>query len=265
MTLYDSLDGAPVAGAPARGRAARTRPVMAGTRRPPTDFGPIQISNHLRLQRWQVQRAMDGGLLARPDPASGRWPAAVVEDALARREEIVAAVGTVPDVGARRAAEVLTERFGFDVAPGVLHELDRAGLVCRVGSYKDSPLYDGRALEAFADEAALRRCLDRGRLLTTVEVAGHLRVRRSDVDHLVRVRWLQPVTHVRSGWQRKRDNPLVALFRVGDLEVLLAHPGIDWDAVRSTPRGRRSPLAQLSPRRAPVTTRRGEGVWPGGS
>jgi hypothetical protein len=43
-------------------------------------------------------------------------------------------------------------------------------------------------------------------------------------------------------------SPAVALFRVGDLDVLLAYPAIDWDTVRSTPRSRPSPLARLSPR-----------------
>ncbi len=37
----------------------------------------------------------------------------------------------------------------------------------------------------------------------------------------------------------------VPLYRTGDLEDLAAHPGIDWQAIRSTPKGRRSPLAGL--------------------
>ncbi|MEU6236680.1 hypothetical protein [Kitasatospora sp. NPDC047058] len=42
------------------------------------------------------------------------------------------------------------------------------------------------------------------------------------------------------------------LFRRGNLDVLLAHPGIDWEAVRATARGQPSPLARL-------TTRAGRG------
>lgn len=85
-----------------------------------------------------------------------------------------------------------------------------------------------------------------GRLLTTDEVAEYLRVRRSDVDQLARRGWLVEVTRVHSGWQRRREAPLVPLYRVGDLDALLADPTIDWEAVRSIPRGRPSPLGPAS-------------------
>ncbi len=219
---------------------------MAGGQRVLKDYGPIQIGTRLDLSTWQIERAVAAGLLAGP-AAGGRWPAAVVDEALTRREEIVAAVGALPDMGAHRAADVLAERFGIEVPAAVLLELDRRGLVPRVGEYKDHPLYCGRALEAFADREALLAALAAGRLYTADEAAEYLRVRRSDLDHLTRAGWLTEVTRVRSGWQRKREYPAVPLFRAGDLDVLLAHPAIDWDAVRATPRGRPSPLAQLGP------------------
>ncbi|MFI1331008.1 hypothetical protein ACH4U7_12885 [Streptomyces sp. NPDC020845] len=37
----------------------------------------------------------------------------------------------------------------------------------------------------------------------------------------------------------------MALYRLADLELLLAHPAIDWDEIRTTPKGRPSPLARL--------------------
>jgi hypothetical protein len=43
----------------------------------------------------------------------------------------------------------------------------------------------------------------------------------------------------------RREAPIVSLYRTGDLDALLADPAIDWGAVRSTPKGRRSPLASL--------------------
>lgn len=36
------------------------------------------------------------------------------------------------------------------------------------------------------------------------------------------------------------------LYRTGDLDALLARADIDWPKVRSTPPGRRSPLADLA-------------------
>ena len=44
----------------------------------------------------------------------------------------------------------------------------------------------------------------------------------------------------------RRNRPTVPLYRTGDLDDLTASADIDWDAVRCTPAGRRSPLAALS-------------------
>ncbi|MCW6005555.1 hypothetical protein K1W54_13345 [Micromonospora sp. CPCC 205371] len=154
-----------------------------------------------------------------------------------------------PDLGAYRCAEVLSDRFGIDVPPDVLLELSDLGLIPCTGAYKGNPVYSGTALEAFTDRAVLERAMERGRLHTTDQVAAYLRVRRCDVDHLVRAGWLQPVTHVRSSWQRRRATPQVPLYRQADLDVLAEHPAIDWDAVRATPAGRPSPLARLTARR----------------
>jgi hypothetical protein len=179
---------------------------------------------------------------------TGRWPASAAEDALARMDQIRVGVGTQPDVGAGRAAAVLSARFGIPVPADVLLELDRAGLVPCTGEYKGYPLYDGRALESFTERAALDRAMAIGGLLTRDQAARHLRIRPSDIGHLIDAKWLEPVTWVRSSWQRRRSAPQVPLFRVGDLDVLAMHPAIDWDTVRSTPPGRPSLLARLTAR-----------------
>lgn len=215
----------------------------------PKDYGPVQFPNRLGLPLWAFERALREGLIPPADPVTGRWPASVVDVAVADLDQIRAAVGIQPDVGAGRAAGMLRARFGTDVHPDVLLELDRMGLIPCVGDYKGYPLYDGRALEKFSDREALNRAMTAGRLLTRDGVAGYLQVRRSDVGHLVAAHWLEPVTWVRSGWQRRRSAPEVPLFRAGDLDILLMHPAIDWDEVRATPPGRPSPLAKLTARR----------------
>ena len=219
------------------------------TRAAPKDYGPVQFPDRLGLPLWAFERALHDGLIPAADPVTGRWPASVVDAAVARLDQIRAAVGTLPDMGAGRAADVLSARFGTDVDPDVLLELDRTGLVPCTGNYKGYPLYDGRALERFTDRQALDQAMTAGRLLTRGQAAGYLQVRRSDVSHLVKAHWLEPVTWVRSGWQPRRSAPQVPLFRAADLDVLLTHPAIDWDAVRATPPGRPSPLAKLTARR----------------
>lgn len=205
------------------------------------DYGPLQMAARLGLPYWQVERAVADGLIPAPDVGGGRWSAAVVDAACGRVGEIRAAVGSLPDVGARRAAEALSQRFGCKVDPDAVAELARMGLLGEVGFYKDWPIYDGRAVERFTDRAALDRAQRQGRLFTADEAAGYLRVRRCDVDHLIRAGRLQPTTWVRGAWRSR-----VALYRAGDLDALAADPGIDWDRVRATPRGRPSPLVRLT-------------------
>ncbi|MET8704295.1 hypothetical protein ABZW10_36400 [Kitasatospora sp. NPDC004723] len=222
----------------------------SGSKRAGT-FGPVQFPDRLGVSLWQFERARRAGLVPEPDAGGGRWSVAVVEEVMGRRAQI-AALGALPDVGAERAAGLLGARFGMELEAGVLIELARTDVIPVVGEYKGHALYCGRALETFADRAVLERAVESGRLYTRVQAAGYLRVREADFAHLVRSGWVEPVTWVRSGWQRRREVPAVALFRQGDLEVLLAHPGIDWDEVRRTPKGRPSQLARL-------TTRTGRG------
>lgn len=210
------------------------------------DYGPFQLGERLGLPQWALDRAVADGVIAGPDVAGRRWSAALVDDALARLDAIREAVGTLPNMGAVRAADVLADRFGVTVPGGVLAELDRMGLIPEVGTYRDHPVYDGRALERFHDRAALDRAIRTGRLLTGDEAADYLGVRRVDLDHLVRAGWLDARTYVHSGWQRRRAAPAVALYRVGDLDVIATHPAIDWETVRATPKGRPSPLARLN-------------------
>ncbi|WP_435060330.1 hypothetical protein [Streptomyces sp. bgisy060] len=210
-----------------------------------SDYGPHQFPDRLGFSLWEFDRALKQGLIPPADINGQRWSAAVVESVAARADEIRAATGNLPDMGATRAAALLEQRFGIPVASEVLIELDRVGLIECVGSYKGHPLYDGHALEHFTDQAALEKARHNGRLLDRTAAAKHLGIRPSDFDHLTKSKWLRPTTYVHSGWQRRRDDPCVPLYRLGDLEILLVHPAIDWDEIRATPKGRPSALAKL--------------------
>lgn len=224
------------------------------------DYGPIQLGERLGLRRWQLERAVEDGLLP-PTNAEGRWPADQV-DAIAddpdRLADIRSRTGRWPDMGASRAAEILCEAFARDaIDSGTVIELARHDYLPVVGDYKGNPLYCGRRLESLVDRrvhdlpavtAILDRAIKQGQLLTLDQAAAHLRIRKSDAKHLVAANWLEPITWVHSEWQPRSADPKVPLYRTGDLDVLLAHPAIDWDTVRATPKGRPSPLAKLSPK-----------------
>jgi len=213
--------------------------------RPHAGYGLVQLAAHLGLERWQLSRAVHGGLIGGPDLAGGRWSAAAAAAALARAGQIRAAAGSVSDLGAVRAAGVLSERLGVTVTADGVEELARRGLLPVAGSYKGWPLYDGRVLEGFTDAAAAAGATRAGELRTADQSAAYLRIRRSDLRHLTRCGLLAPAKWGRGPWDR-RDTCSVPLYRTGDLDQLAARPGIDWAAVRAAPPGRRSPLKRLA-------------------
>ncbi|GAB3812745.1 hypothetical protein [Kribbella italica] len=208
-------------------------------------FGPVQLARHLGWWDFQVARAVRHGLIPAPDLGS-RWSAGLVETFAARAGQLGAEVGSLPDMGAARAARVLAERFGCEVTPDAVFELARRGVLPVVNFYRANPLFDGGEVERFSDRAVLDDAAAAGRCVTADEAAEHLRIRRSDFGHLVRAGRVGAVRRVYGSYRRSRSAaPLVALFRVVDLDALLADAGIDWAAVRATAPGRRSPLAAL--------------------
>lgn len=56
-------------------------------------YGPYQLAGLLGLTQRQLDRASEMGLIPPPRADAGRWAAAVVDELLARRDEIRQAVG----------------------------------------------------------------------------------------------------------------------------------------------------------------------------
>jgi hypothetical protein len=208
------------------------------------DYGPVQLANFLGLEPWQFSRAREAALIPAPDRPRSRWSGEAAQAALARIGGIVLAVGAIPDLGAARAAEILSARLGVIVTADGVAELSRRGLLPVADYYKDWPLYDGRAIEAFADPDAAEEASRAGNLLIADDAAAYLRIRRCDFGHLIRAGLLKPADWGHGPWDR-RDRFSVPLYRTGDLDALAADPAIDWEAVRATPGGHRSPLAAL--------------------
>lgn len=169
-----------------------------------------------------------------------RWTQAQLDDLLTRRDEIKAKIGDLADLGAWAAGEALTERLGVEVDADTVVELARAGLIERAGLYKGNRLYSGRSLAAFRDPDAARAASVTGRQLNSDAAAAYMKIRRPDFDHLVRAGRIKRVA-----WYRGQWSSVVNVYRVGDLDALLADETYDWPAVRATPPGRPSPLAKL--------------------
>ncbi|GAA0719454.1 hypothetical protein Drose_05775 [Dactylosporangium roseum] len=210
------------------------------------DYGPVQLRDLLGLAEWQVERL--GKAIPAPDVPGGRWSQAVAKRLHRRRKALAARAGSIPDMGVHRAAEILSERLGLPVSADAVRELCRTGVIPAAGTYKTHRLYDGRAIEAFADVAVLNQAEIDGYLMPTVDAMTLLGCRERDWRHLIAKGWLRPRLYVNGQWGSR-----VALFRAKDLRDLRACPDIDWDAVRAVPAGRRSLLAALPDLDGPVT------------
>lgn len=221
---------------------------------PRPGYGPVQLRDRLGWQEWQFERARAENLVPPPNLVVGslgtrRWSDDVVAGLAARVGALTAQLGRYPDVGAKRAAEILAERLGVPVESHAVADLGRAGRIPVVGEHEGRPLYCGRALETFDDTAAIAAANQDGQLHITDAAAGYLGVRRGDVTALHRLGWLVPAEMGNNSYQSVRaGTATVPLYRRGDLDALLEHPGIDWAAVRVVPAGKRSLLLDLPDR-----------------
>ncbi|MEU7318724.1 hypothetical protein [Streptomyces sp. NPDC007083] len=125
-----------VADAGSRSAAPRAR----GAERRET-FGPVQLSRHLGLKTWQLQRARERGLVPEPDTEQKRWSKELVEPLPDRVEEIRAAVGDHPGLGSEKAAEHLAQRTGLEVERADVQLLAEQGTLAPVGDFRGWPLY----------------------------------------------------------------------------------------------------------------------------
>ena len=213
-----------------------------------TRYGPQQLRDVLGLTEWQHARATAAGTIPRPDAASGKWTGDVVRALYAQRVAIRRSAGAVPDLGAERAAEMLSARLSIVVEPHAVHELAHQGLLLVVDEYKGHPLYCGRTLETWTSREEIERANTAGERFTADLAAERLGIRRADFDHLVTLGWITPVAWGRGPFTAKKYRPDVPLYRSGDITALLADPAIDWNAARSVRKGQRSPLAALPKR-----------------
>lgn len=217
-------------------------------------LNPAALAERLGIAEWQVVRAHRDGILPQKDRSVG-WSAdlsdRIVAEHAGKTTELVDRIGRIPDGGVYETAKHLAAALGLDrpLAGDTVRELERLGCIKSRVKADGWSSFDGRSVEAFTRSesfAAIVAGADvTGRSMMADDVAAELRVRRSDVDHLVRSGLLKPMRVGLTGHVSKSKDPGLPLYRAGDVAALFVGSGIDWDAVRATPKGHRSPLAKL--------------------
>ncbi|MFY1573298.1 exonuclease domain-containing protein [Verrucosispora sp. WMMD703] len=102
-------------------------------------------------------------------------------------------------------------------------------------------------LDALAGDEDLVEQVRVDQLLMSHQAATFLEIRPTDFKYLLAADLIAPRRHTSVEVSRYRDVS-VPLYRVGDLEALREHPGIDWEAVHAVKAGEPSPLRELARR-----------------
>ncbi|MFI0262918.1 hypothetical protein ACH4OW_28230 [Streptomyces sp. NPDC017056] len=126
----------------------------AGRRKPPVKgetFGPHQLAGELGLQRWQVGRAGQQGMIPPPDVDDKRWSREVVEELRGRVEGIREALGEHPGLGSIDAAKHLAGRTGLEVEREDVRVLAEQGLLRPVGEFRGYPMFGLESLDALTE------------------------------------------------------------------------------------------------------------------
>lgn len=213
-----------------------------------THYNEDQLAQRLRLPITVIRSARHAGAIPAPTD-DGRWTRAQADDLKARVDEIEAAGGS--PISGQWACRLLEQRLGLEPDTvkvfQILRLIDR-GLLHQLGSSPEAGTVVSRHLVADAAEHPdIRRMLAEDTPLGPDQSAERLGIRRADWDHVVRAGWAHPAQWIEVRFGTSKAGAVqVPLYRTVDVDAVpAAHPEVDWDAVRATPKGRRSLLARV--------------------
>lgn len=154
------------------------------------------------------------------------------------------ATDTDPErIGCRWAADLLTKLSGQPVGAYDVDDLVYAGVLAYTGRFKGHPLVDSAAVRALAARDDLSALLDKHRMMSTKQAAEYLDIRPTDIGYVVAAGWITPTRFRRKrvGITKEITYPV---YHRRQLDALAELPGVNWQAVRETPRGHPSPLRE---------------------
>ncbi|MFJ7098117.1 hypothetical protein ACIQWL_49380 [Streptomyces mirabilis] len=215
-----------------------------------TECDASQAAQRLKVPASAFRWARHIGLVPDPDASSWQWSRAAVE---ALDADAIRAAFPGQPISGGVAADRIAEALG---TPNVFGERNVTSFVVRrfIGRRLLTELSanDGSLLHPDQVAEVCRRT-DRAELVAAdtplgpAQAAKRLGVRRTDFDWMLRLKWIKPaeVIEVRFGTSRFGTED-VALYTTQSVDALAARSEVDWDQLRSIPKGRRSPLAALS-------------------
>ncbi|MET9887185.1 hypothetical protein ABZZ20_29425 [Streptomyces sp. NPDC006430] len=219
------------------------------------EYDEGQAAGRLRVRRPEFRWAVHTGAVPPGDVGPGVWSRAAVEamDADAIR------AGLPYVLSGHGAADQLAAALGTpNPAPGqgpaqvtvfAVREMVKAGFLTDLSGDPAQPALHPDQVAALAARPDLAELLAEAVPLGPDQAAARLGVRRSTfTDQIVRLGWISPAGSVMIDYKSHGGWTKIPLYSGVDLALLpVLRPGVDWEALRTVPAGRRSPLAGLAP------------------
>ncbi|WP_335939974.1 hypothetical protein [Streptomyces sp. PTD5-9] len=217
-----------------------------------TEYDERQAAGRLRVAITAFRWAVHAGIVPRPDGPGSTWSRAAVE--AMDRDAIAAGLPGDPLSG-RQAADQLAEALGTPNVPGeppavtafVVRRFMAAGLLTELSANPDGSLVNPSQVAEVCTRPDLAELVAAASPLGPDQAAARLGVRRTEWDHMVRLGWITPAEWREVQFGTSRAGAVdVPMYRVADVDALpAAHPEVDWSALRTVGKGRRSPLAAV--------------------
>ncbi|MGA4980040.1 hypothetical protein [Streptomyces cinereoruber] len=215
-----------------------------------TEYTERQAAGRLRVPITAFRWAVHVGAVPRPDASAWTWSRAAVE--AMSRGAVTAGLPGEPLSG-RQAADRIAEALGTPNAPAepavvtsfVVRRLIAAGLLTELSGNPDGSLLNPAQVDEVCARTDLPELVAANSPLGPDQAAARLGVRRTDWDHMIRLSWIAPAEWREVQFGTSRAGAVdVPLYRAAEVDGLpAAHPEVDWLALRSVGKGRRSPLA----------------------
>ncbi|MFC8364882.1 hypothetical protein ACFUIY_34035 [Streptomyces griseorubiginosus] len=200
--------------------------------------------------RW----ARHTGPIPDPDVSSYQWSWAAVE---ALDADAIRAAMSSPPIGGGAAADRIADALG---TPNVIGEkanvtafvvrwfVDR-GLLVDLSAIPEGTLHHPGQVAEVCRREDLADLVAAGTPFGPERAAARLQVRRADFGHMVRLGWVRSPQSIEARFGTSRAGAVdVALYATASVNAVVpAHPGVDWEQLRTVEKGRRSPLAALQP------------------
>lgn len=215
-----------------------------------TECDASQAAQRLKVPAAAFRWARRIGLIPDPDASSWQWSQAAVE---ALDADAIRAAFPGQPISGGVAADRIAEALG---TPNVLGERNVTSFVVRrfIGrrlltelSAKDGSLLHPDQVAEVCRRTDLAELVAADTPLGPAQAAERLGVRRADFDWMLRLKWIKPAETIEVRFGTSRIGAVdVALYTTQSVDALAARNEVDWDQLRTIPKGRRSPLAALA-------------------